>query len=67
MMPGMDGFSLAKNLRGQFPNLPFLFLTARLLREDKLKGYAVGAEDYITKRFDETSFRGKSGDPARAC
>ncbi len=54
MMPGMDGFSLAKNLRGQFPNLPFLFLTARLLREDKLKGYAVGAEDYITKPFDET-------------
>ncbi len=54
MMPGMDGFSLAKNLRQQFPRLPFLFLTARLLREDKLKGYALGAEDYITKPFDET-------------
>lgn len=53
MMPGMDGFSLAKNLRGQFPKLPFLFLTARLLKEDKLKGYAIGAEDYITKPFDE--------------
>ncbi len=53
MMPGMDGFSLAKNLRSQFPNLPFLFLTARLLKEDKLKGYALGAEDYITKPFDE--------------
>lgn len=54
MMPGMDGFSLAKNLRNQFPKLPFLFLTARLLREDKLKGYALGAEDYLTKPFDET-------------
>ena len=53
MMPGMDGFSLAKNLRSQFPKLPFLFLTARLLREDKLKGYALGAEDYLTKPFDE--------------
>ncbi len=53
MMPGMDGFSLAKNIREQHPELPFLFLTARLLREDKLKGYALGAEDYITKPFDE--------------
>ena len=53
MMPGMDGFSLAKNLRSQFPKLPFLFLTARLLKEDKLKGYALGAEDYLTKPFDE--------------
>lgn len=54
MMPGMDGFSLAKNLREQFAGLPFLFLTARLLREDKLKGYALGAEDYLTKPFDES-------------
>ncbi|MCK6695352.1 MAG: response regulator transcription factor [Thermoanaerobaculia bacterium] len=54
MMPGMDGFSLAKNLRSQFPNLPFLFLTARMLKEDKLKGYALGAEDYLTKPFDES-------------
>ena len=54
MMPGMDGFSLAQNLRHQFPQLPFLFLTARLLREDKLKGYALGAEDYLTKPFDES-------------
>jgi len=53
MMPGMDGFSLAKNLREQHPNMPFLFLTARLLQEDKMKGYGLGAEDYITKPFDE--------------
>ncbi|MFN0013823.1 MAG: response regulator transcription factor [Saprospiraceae bacterium] len=54
MMPGMDGFSLAKNLREQHPTLPFLFLTARMLKEDKMKGYALGAEDYLTKPFDET-------------
>jgi DNA-binding response OmpR family regulator len=54
MMPGMDGFSLAKNLKAQFPKLPFIFLTARLMKEDKLKGYALGAEDYLTKPFDES-------------
>ena len=53
MMPGMDGFNLARNIRDQYPTLPFIFLTARLLREDKLKGYAIGAEDYLTKPFDE--------------
>lgn len=53
MMPGMDGFSLARNIRELYPTLPFLFLTARLLKEDKLKGYALGAEDYITKPFEE--------------
>lgn len=52
-MPGMDGFSLAKNIRELYPGLPFLFLTARLLLEDKLKGYELGAEDYVTKPFDE--------------
>lgn len=52
-MPGMDGFSLAKNVRELYPGLPFLFLTARLLLEDKLKGYELGAEDYVTKPFDE--------------
>ncbi|MCB0525008.1 MAG: response regulator transcription factor [Lewinellaceae bacterium] len=53
MMPGMDGFSLAKNLKSKYPKLPFLFLTARLLKEDRLKGYELGAEDYLTKPFDE--------------
>ncbi|MCB0637221.1 MAG: response regulator transcription factor [Lewinella sp.] len=52
-MPGMDGFNLAKHLRERHPRTPFLFLTARLLKEDKLKGYALGADDYITKPFDE--------------
>ena len=52
-MPGMDGFSLAKHIRNKHPQFPFLFLTARLLKEDKLKGYQLGAEDYLTKPFDE--------------
>ncbi|MEL7221957.1 MAG: response regulator transcription factor [Bacteroidota bacterium] len=53
MMPGMNGFNLAKQIKNKHPQLPFLFLTARLLKEDKLKGYKLGAEDYLTKPFDE--------------
>lgn len=53
MMPGMDGFNLAKHIRAKHPHFPFLFLTARLLKEDKLRGYQLGAEDYLTKPFDE--------------
>lgn len=53
MMPQMDGFCLARHLRQECESVPFLFLTARLLKDDKLKGYALGAEDYITKPFDE--------------
>lgn len=53
MMPGMDGFNLARHLKQSYPKLPFLFLTARLLKSDKLKAYALGAEDYLTKPFDE--------------
>lgn len=53
MMPQMDGFCLARHIRKENASVPFLFLTARLLKDDKLKGYALGAEDYITKPFDE--------------
>ncbi len=53
MMPKMDGFTLARQLRSQDSQVPFLFLTARSLKEDKLKGYELGAEDYVTKPFDE--------------
>ncbi len=53
MMPRMDGFSLARLLRKENPNVPFLFLTARSLKDDKLKGFSLGAEDYMTKPFDE--------------
>lgn len=53
MMPKVDGFTLARQLRTQDPAVPFLFLTARSLTDDKLKGFDLGAEDYVTKPFDE--------------
>ena len=53
MMPQMDGFSLAKEIRKINKKIPILFITAKSLREDKLKGYDLGADDYITKPFDE--------------
>lgn len=53
MMPKLDGFSLAKEIRLKDNKIPFIFITAKSLREDKLKGYGLGADDYITKPFDE--------------
>ncbi|OIN60371.1 response regulator transcription factor [Arsenicibacter rosenii] len=53
MMPRMDGFMLAQALRSECASIPFLFLTARSLKDDKLKGFSLGADDYITKPFDE--------------
>jgi DNA-binding response OmpR family regulator len=53
MMPKMDGFSLAKEIRLEDEKIPVIFITAKSLKEDKLKGYGLGADDYITKPFDE--------------
>jgi two-component system OmpR family response regulator len=53
MMPKMDGFSLAKEIRLSNKEIPFIFLTAKSLKEDKTKGYGLGADDYISKPFDE--------------
>lgn len=53
MMPKLDGFSLAKSIRMKDKNMPIIFVTAKSLKEDKLKGYALGADDYISKPFDE--------------
>ena len=53
MLPKMNGYDVARSLKKEKPNLPFLFLTAKVLKEDKLKGYAIGAEDFISKPFDE--------------
>ena len=53
MMPEMDGFMLARKIRSADKTTPFLFLTARSLKEDKLKGFRLGAEDYVTKPFEE--------------
>ncbi len=53
MMPKIDGFSLAKKIREADDKVPVIFITARSLKQDKLKGYDLGADDYITKPFDE--------------
>ncbi len=51
MMPVKDGFSLVKDIRKIDKTIPVLFLTAKSLQEDKLKGFEVGADDYLTKPF----------------
>ena len=53
MMPKVDGFAVAKEIREKNKKIPFIFITAKSLKEDKLKGYNLGADDYITKPFDE--------------
>jgi DNA-binding response OmpR family regulator len=53
MMPKLDGFSLAKEIKAKDKNIPLIFITARSLKEDKLNGYDLGADDYVTKPFDE--------------
>ena len=52
MMPDMDGFSLAQEINRISPNTPFVFLTAKSLKEDKIKGFKLGAIDYLVKPFD---------------
>ena len=53
MMPLMDGFTLAEKIRQMNKQVPIIFLTARSMKEDKLKGFRIGIDDYITKPFDE--------------
>ena len=50
MLPFMDGFSLCKKIR-QNSDVPVIFITARAMEEDKLNGYSLGADDYVTKPF----------------
>src|SRR4030095_4303038 len=52
MMPEMDGFTLATEIKKRNAQLPFIFLTAKTMKADVLKGYKIGADDYITKPFD---------------
>jgi DNA-binding response OmpR family regulator len=51
MMPVKDGFTLAKDIRNIDTAVPILFLTAKSLEEDKLKGFQAGGDDYLTKPF----------------
>jgi DNA-binding response OmpR family regulator len=53
MLPNLDGFALAKEIRTEVKEMPIIFLSAKSLKEDKLMGYGLGADDYITKPFDE--------------
>ncbi len=52
MMPYKDGFTLAKEIRSNDAAVPIIFLTAKSMKEDVLKGYNLGADDYLTKPFD---------------
>ncbi len=51
MMPLKDGFSLAKDIRRENSKVPILFLTAKAMQEDILKGFNAGGDDYLTKPF----------------
>ena len=53
MLPGNNGYEVAEKIKRKLPELPFIFLSAKSLKVDKLKGFKVGADDYITKPVDE--------------
>jgi DNA-binding response OmpR family regulator len=52
MIPHIDGFEVARIIRDQHPDIPLIFLTAKKLKEDVLRGFQLGADDYIVKPFD---------------
>ena len=52
MMPNMDGFTLAEEVRDINPDVPLFFLSAKTMKDDIIQGYKLGADDYITKPFD---------------
>ena len=53
MMPEMDGFTLARKMREKHDDIPFMFLTSRSMKIDVLKGFSLGAVDYLKKPIDE--------------
>lgn len=53
MLPGIDGFSIAEGIRAKDRRVPIVFLTARSMKVDKIRGFNLGVDDYITKPFDE--------------
>jgi len=56
MMPKKDGFEVAATIREVNKEVPIVFLTAKTMQEDKVKGFTLGADDYITKPFDFQEF-----------
>jgi DNA-binding response OmpR family regulator len=59
MMPKKDGFSFAREVRQQDQMMPIIFLTAKAMKEDKIEGFKIGCDDYVTKPFsmEELSLR----------
>jgi DNA-binding response OmpR family regulator len=53
MLPGIDGFAIAERIRSENKFIPIIFLTARSMKQDKIRGFNIGVDDYITKPFDE--------------
>jgi DNA-binding response OmpR family regulator len=53
MLPKMDGFTLAGKIKETDPDIPLIILSARSMKDDKIKGFRIGVDDYITKPFDE--------------
>lgn len=51
MMPGMDGFQLAEKIRNHNVDIPIIFISAKTLKEDRIKGLKIGADDYLVKPF----------------
>jgi DNA-binding response OmpR family regulator len=52
MLPNVDGFTIGTEIRKINQKIPFIFLTAKTLKEDIIKGFNIGADDYVTKPFD---------------
>jgi len=73
MMPKKDGFTLSAEIKALDKHVPLIFLTARSMREDMIKGYKAGADDYIVKPFDSevllfkirAILKRRSGDPGK--
>ena len=61
MMPIKDGFSTAKDIRGIDKKVPIIFLTAKSMKEDTLKGFEIGADDYMTKPFNMEELTARIG------
>ncbi|MBL7998076.1 MAG: response regulator transcription factor [Candidatus Kapabacteria bacterium] len=51
MLPVMDGFTLGRHIRSKNTEVPIIFLTAKSMKEDRLEGFEIGADDYVTKPF----------------
>jgi DNA-binding response OmpR family regulator len=56
MLPKKDGFSLAEEIRKTDSKTPIMFLTAKAMQEDRIKGFKIGADDYVTKPFSMEEF-----------